>query len=161
VAVLSPAAVGDRASRTVLFVSLALNLFFLGLLGAAAVRQGWSPAPAMWEPSRSAAERIDRVAATLPVADAAKLRSEFHSHETSLEAAHSAYRRTQDAMRAALRAEPFDAVALRSAMAQTRGARQELDRALHDVISTAAADMSAAGRNKLADWPPRSGTPAK
>ena len=160
-AVLSPAAVGDRASRTVLFVSLALNLFFLGLLGAAAVRQGWSPAPAMWEPSRSAAERIDRVAATLPVADAAKLRSEFHSHETSLEAAHSAYRRTQDAMRAALRAEPFDAVALRSAMAQTRGARQELDRALHDVISTAAADMSAAGRNKLADWPPRSGTPAK
>jgi hypothetical protein len=39
-------------------------------------------------------------------------------------------------------------------MAQTRAARQELDRALHDVISTAAADMSAAGRNKLADWPP-------
>ena len=46
-AVLSPAAAGDRASRTVLFVSLALNLFFLGLLGAATVRQVWLPAPAM------------------------------------------------------------------------------------------------------------------
>ena len=159
-AVLSPPAVGDRASRTVLFVSLALNLFFLGLLGAATIRQVWLPAPAMLEPSRSAAERIDRLAATLPVDDAAKLRIEFHPHENSLESAHSAYRRARGAVLATLRAEPFDAAALRSAMAQTRAARQELDRALHDVISTAAADMSAAGRNKLADWPPPRSGPA-
>ena len=159
-AVLSPAAVGDRASRTVLFVSLALNLFFVGLLGAAAIRHAWLPAPATLEPSRSAAERVDRLATTLPVDDAAKLRSEFHAHESSLEAAHSAYRRAQEAMRATLRAQPFDAAALRSAMAQTRAARQELDRALHDVISTAAAEMSPAGRNKLADWPPPRSGPA-
>jgi uncharacterized membrane protein len=162
VALLSPAAVGDRTSRIVLFVSIALNLFFLGVLGAAAVRQAWLPTPVAFEPSRSAAERIDRLVATLSPSDAEKVRAEFRSREASLEAAHSAYRRAQDAMRVALRAEPFDLAALRSAMADVRTARQTLDRALHEVISTAAAEMSAAGRNRLADWsPPHGGAPPK
>ncbi len=65
-------------------------------------------------------------------------------------------------MRAALRAEPFDAAAVRSAMADTRAARQALDLALHDVIATAAAEMSPAGRNSLANWsPPHGGAPPK
>jgi hypothetical protein len=47
-------------------------------------------------------------------------------------------------------------------MAETRAARQALDLALHEVISTAAAQMSPTGRNRLADWsPPHSGAPAK
>jgi uncharacterized membrane protein len=161
-AILSPPAVGDRASRTVLFVSLALNLFFLGVLGATAVRQLWLQPPAALEPSRSAAERIDRLAATLSAPDAEKLRTEFRAREQILEAAHAAYRRAQERVRAALRAEPFDVAAVRSAMAETRAARQALDLALHEVISTAAAQMSPAGRNSLADWsPPHSGAPAK
>jgi uncharacterized membrane protein len=161
-ALLSAPAVGDRASRVVLFVSLALNLFFLGALGATAVRQLWLQPPAAIEPSRSAAERIDRLAATLTAADAEKLRAEFRSRERTLEAAHSAYRRAQDAVRAALRTEPFDVAVLRSAMADTRAARQALDLALHEVISTAAAQMSPAGRNSLADWsPPHGGAPPK
>ena len=151
---LSAPAIGDRASRIVLFVSLALNLFFLGALGATAVRQLWLPAPAAFEPSRSAAERIDRLAATLHAADAEKLRAEFRGREQALEQAHSAYRRAQDAVRAALRAEPFDVDAVRSAMADTRAARFALDLALNDVIAAAAARMSPAGREKLASWTP-------
>ena len=49
-AILSAPAVGDRASRALLFVSLALNLFFLGVLGATAVRQLWLQPPAAVEP---------------------------------------------------------------------------------------------------------------
>ena len=159
---LSAPAVGDRASRAVLFVSLALNLFFLGVLGATAVRQLWLQPPAVIEPSRSAAERIDRLAATLPPSDAEKLRGEFRARAAMLEAAHSAYRRAQEAVRTALRAEPFDAAAVRTAMADTRAARQALDLALHDVISTAAAQMSPVGRNSLANWsPPQGGAPPK
>src|SRR6266852_2867969 len=103
-AILSAPAVGDRASRVLLFVSLALNLFFLGVLGATAVRQLWLQAPAAVEPSRSAAERIDRLAATLSASDAEKLRAEFRTREQTLEATHSAYRRAQEAVRPAPRA---------------------------------------------------------
>ena len=161
-AIMSAPAVGDRASRALLFVSLALNLFFLGVLGATAVRQWWLPLPAVVEPSRSAAERIDRLAAALSAPDAEKLRAEFRSREQTLEAAHSAYRRAQEAVRTALRAEPFDVAAVRSTMADTRAARQALDVALHEVISTAAARMSPAGRTSLANWsPPYGGAPQK
>src|SRR5947207_14391359 len=161
-AILSAPAVGDRASRVLLFVSLALNLFFLGVLGATAVRQLWLQPPAVIEPSRSAAERIDRLAATLSAADAEKLRAGFRTREQALEAAHSAYRRAQEAARAALRAEPFDVAALRSAKSDTRAARQALDLALHEVISTAAAQMSSAGRGSLANWsPPHGGASPK
>ena len=161
-AILSAPAVGDRASRALLFVSLALNLFFLGVLGATAVRQVWLQPSAALEPSRTAAERIERLAAALSAADAEKLRADFRAREPALEAAHSTYRRAQDAMRAALRAEPFDAAALRSAMADTRAARQALDLALHEVISTAAAQMSSAGRGSLANWsPPHGGASPK
>ena len=154
--------VGDRASRIVLFISLALNLFFLGVLGATAVRELWLQPPAAVQPSRTAAERIDRLAATLQADDADKLRAEFRSREQGLEKAHSEYRRAQEAVRAALRAEPFDVGAVRSAMAETRGARLALDQALHEVISTAAAKMSSAGRNSLANWsPPHGGVPPK
>jgi uncharacterized membrane protein len=156
-AILSAPAVGDRASRAWLFVSLGLNLFFLGVLGATAVRQAWLQPPAAFEPSRSAAERIDRLAATLSAPDAEKLRAQFRARQPALETAHSAYRRTQDAVRAALRAEPFDVEALRAAMAETRVARQALDRALHEVVSAAAAEMWPAGRNSLANWSPTHG----
>ena len=63
---LSAPAIGDRASRIVLFVSLALNLFFLGVLGATAVRQFWPPAPAVFQPSASAAERIAGIVDSWP-----------------------------------------------------------------------------------------------
>jgi len=99
---------------------------------------------------------------TLSASDAEKLRAEFRTREQTLEATHSAYRRAQEAVRAALRAEPFDVAAVRSAMADTRAARQALDLALHDVIATAAAQMSPAGRNSLANWsPPHGGAPPK
>jgi uncharacterized membrane protein len=146
---------GDRTSRVILLISLALNLFFLGLISAEPVKHLFYPHQrGVMEPRRSAAERIDRLAGTLPTDDADKLRAAFHTKERTLESAHAAYRKAQESMRSTLRAQPFDVSALRSAMADVRAARQSLDAALQDVIATAAIEMSPAGRNKLADWTP-------
>src|SRR5205823_10575679 len=86
----SIARTGERPSRSVLLVSLALNLFILGVGGALAVRHfvpgGSTTRP---EPARSAAARIDRLAATLPSADAEILRAEFRAREPSVEAANA------------------------------------------------------------------------
>jgi uncharacterized membrane protein len=151
----------DRTSRIVLFASLALNLFFLGVLGAGAVRHYWHAPRHMSVPlpPRSAAERIDRLAATLPSEDGEKLRAEMRQNDSSLEAAHTVYRSAQEATRVALRAEPFDMAALRGAMSDVRAARQRLDLALQDVIAKAAAEMSPEGRRKLAEWSPPSHPP--
>ena len=40
-------------------------------------------------------------------------------------------------------------------MSKTRSARQAFDQSLQDVVAAAAAKMTPAGRNKLADWPTR------
>ena len=102
---------------------------------------------------RSPAARIDRLAATLPADDAEKLRSEFRSRQATVDAARDNYRRLQDVIRRALRAEPFDPAAMRAAMADARAARQAFDQALQGVVASAAEQMSVAGRDKLADWP--------
>jgi uncharacterized membrane protein len=151
---LSTAAGDDRASRWLVFGSLALNLFFIGAGGAFLIRHTVATATTATPPvDRSVGGRIDRIAATLPSADATILRDAFKADAPRIEASQAALRREQDAVRAALRAEPFDAGAMRSAMANTRAARQSFDVILHDMVATASAKMSVAGRNKLADWP--------
>jgi uncharacterized membrane protein len=136
-------------SRWILFVSLALNLFFIGAWAAFAWRHyAWERHH--WTP----ATRIERLAAALPAGDADKLRSEFRARQGNIEAAIASYRQAQHGMREALRAEPFNADALRSAMADARAARGKLDEALQDVIATAGAAMTPQGRRSLADWTP-------
>jgi uncharacterized membrane protein len=152
-AMLSTAARYDRSARWLVIGSLALNLFFIGTGAALLVRHYVVPSPAIQRIDRSVGGRIERIAATLPAGDAAILRDDFKADATRIEAAQSALRREQDAVRTALRAEPFDAGAMRAAMAKTRMARQSFDVILHDMVATASAKMSVAGRNKLADWP--------
>ena len=145
-----------RMSRVILLGSLAFNLFFLGVVSAVVVRHYWvhAPRPVALAPARTAAERIDRLAASLPPDDAEKLRAQFAANEGPVEAAHAAYRKAQEASRAALRAEPVEAPPLPAAMADARAARQSLDLALEDVIVKAATQMSPAGRKALAEWTP-------
>ena len=145
----------DRTSRRILLFSLALNLFFVGATGALAARHYFAERAATAAPlDRSVAARIERLAATLPPADADVLRAEYRVNSATVDASREAYRKAQDDVRATLRGEPFQPEAMRAAMSQTRSARQAFDQLLQDVIASAAAKMSAAGRNKLADWPP-------
>jgi uncharacterized membrane protein len=55
-----------------------------------------------------------------------------------------------------LRREPFDPAAMADAMTKTRAARQQFDQALQGMIAKAAAEMSPAGRQAMADWSPSS-----
>jgi uncharacterized membrane protein len=139
-----------RWSRWILFISLALNLFFIGAWAAFAWRHYAWERHRPWTP----ATRIERLAAALPTGDANKLRSEFSARQGSIDAAITTYRQAQHRMREALRAEPFNIDALRAAMAESRTARGKLDEALQDVIASAGAAMTPEGRRSLADWTP-------
>jgi uncharacterized membrane protein len=153
----------DRPTRWLLIASLALNLFVIGTAGALLTRHYVSaPAPAATDRPRTAAARIDRLAAGLPAADAGKLRAAFRAREAAVEATRDALNRAYDQIRTILRSEAFDDATLRAAMAQSREARVRYEQALQDVIATGAAEMSRQGRDRLADWGrPRSAAGAR
>lgn len=138
------------SSRWLLLGSLALNLFFIGAAIALAVRPP-APAPA-W--NRDVFVRIERIAASLPSGDAVILRGQIAVNRDGIEGAQAKYRSAQNVIREALRAEPFDANALQTAMANTRASRQAFDQTVQGVFAGSAAQMSQTGRQALADWPP-------
>ena len=140
----------DRgSSRWLLLGSLALNLFFVGVAIAMAVR---APAPSYWD--RNVFVRVERLAATLPPADADILRSQINASRTAIEDAQTAYHTAQDQIHEVLRQEPFDIEAMRAAMAKTRAGRQAFDQTIQGVFAGVAASLSSAGRQALANWPP-------
>ncbi|HML13230.1 MAG TPA: periplasmic heavy metal sensor [Xanthobacteraceae bacterium] len=137
-------------SRWILFVSLALNLFFIGAWAALT----WRHYAGAHHGPMTPESRIERLASALPADDAAKLRAQFRAHEADIEAATAAYRLAQRRMREALRAEPFNSDTLRADMVEARAARGKLDATLQDVIASAVATMTPEGRRNLADWTP-------
>ena len=145
----------DRSSRWLLVGSLALNLFFIGTIGALAVRHYVMPTqPAATERSRTAAARIERLAAPLPAADAEKLHAAFRTREAAAEGARDALNRALENLQAALRTQPFDSAQLRAALTEIRGARPVYEQVMADIYLAGAGAMSPEGRAKLADWPP-------
>lgn len=145
----APATMTRGSSRWLLLGSLALNLFFVGVAVAMVIR---APAPSYWDPNVFV--RVERIAATLPPADADLLRGDINANRQPLETAQTAYRSAQEEIHAALRRDPFDAEIMRAAMAKTRAARQNFDQILQGTFLSAASKMSTAGRKTLADWPP-------
>jgi uncharacterized membrane protein len=144
----------DRPSRWLLVGSLALNLFFIGTIASLAARHYvLSGQPAATERPRTAAARIERLAAPLPTADADKLRAAFRARATAAEGARGSLNKAYEGAQAALRAEPFDAAALRAALAEARAARPAYDQVMQDILLTGASAMSPEGRKRLADWP--------
>ncbi len=137
------------SSRWLLLGSLALNLFFVGVAIAMAVR---APAPSYWD--RDVFVRVERLAATLPPADADILRGEINANRAAIDTAQTAYHNAQDHIHEVLRQEPFDVSAMRSAMAGTRSARQNFDQTIQGVFAVIASKISPAGRQALANWPP-------
>jgi len=141
--------VARGSSRWLLLGSLALNLFFVGVALALFVR---APSPPTWD--RNIFVRVERIADTLPPADADLLRGQINANRATIEDAQTQYRAAQDQIRTALRHEPFDVEAMRAAMAKTRAARQGFDQVIQGVFAFSASQMSPAGRSALADWPP-------
>jgi uncharacterized membrane protein len=140
-----------NSSRWLLLVSMALNLFFIGVAVAMAVRE---PPPPLLD--RDVFLRIQQLAATLPPADADLLRAQIQNHRNIIENTQTIYHAAQDEIHETLRQNPFAVEAMRAAMAKTRAARQNFDLVIQGVIAAAADKMSSAGRHALADRPPRS-----
>ncbi len=149
VAQFTPSMIARGSSRWLLLGSLALNLFFIGIAIAMAIR---TPASPSWDPNVFV--RVERLAASLPSADGDLLRGRIKANREPIEDAQTKYRTAQDNIRATLRQDPFDAAALQAAMAKTRAARQGFDQVIQGVFAGTAAQMSPAGRRALADWPP-------
>jgi uncharacterized membrane protein len=149
-----PGSEGGGRLRWLLLGSLALNLFFAGAAGAVAFRYS-SPVPltTIAHIDHSLANRLDRIAESLPPADAELLRTQLRGDAEKVASAQADLRLSQDDVRKSLRAEPFDADAMHMAMAENRTAHENYDQVLHDMIASAAAKMSVVGRTKLADWP--------
>jgi uncharacterized membrane protein len=137
------------SSRWLLLGSLALNLFFVGVALALVVR---APAPPAWD--RNVFVRVEHIADTLPPADADLLRGQINANRQLIEDSQTQFHSAQDQIRATLRQEPFDLEGMRAAMAKTRSARQNFDQVIQGVFAFSASQMSPAGRNALADWPP-------
>lgn len=144
---------GGSQWRWWLLVSLALNLFFVGAAGAVAIRySGPVPLATVARIDHSLAGRVDRIAAKLPAPDAELLRAQLRSEAVKIAAAQADLRLAEEDVRNSLRAQPFDAVAMRTAMTESRNAHDNVDSMIHDLIATTAPKMSVVGRLKLADW---------
>ena len=141
--------------RWLLLGSLALNLFFVGAAGAVAFRHSSeTPLTNVSHLGHNLSGRFDLMAASLPPTDAEILQQQIAADSAKIAAAQADLRLSQDDVRKMLRAVPFDADALSTAMAEHRNARDNFDVTLHNMLVSAAGKMSVIGRNKLADWPP-------
>jgi uncharacterized membrane protein len=142
---------GARA-RWLLLASLALNVCFVGAAGAVAFRYtGEVPLSAVALIDHSATDRLDHLAAALPLTDAQLMRSEIRADEVRVAAAQADLRLAQEEARKSLRAEPFDIDAMRAAMQQVQMARENYHLVLHEVIEATVPKMSVVGRAQFAN----------
>jgi uncharacterized membrane protein len=149
-----PTVDGAARARWLLPLSLALNVCFVGAAGAVAYhRAGEVPLAKVTSINRNAADRLGRLAAALPPDDAQIMRAQIGADAVKVATAQADLRLAREEVRNSLRAEPFDANALHAALQENHIALANFDAVLHDVIASAAANMSVEGRNRLADWP--------
>jgi uncharacterized membrane protein len=140
------------SSRWLLIVSLALNLFFIGAASTLAARHYLeSGQPEAVQFQRTAAGRIEWLAAPLPREDAEKLRASFRPQATAAEQARGALNRAIDHLQAALRKQPFDPADLRAALIEIRTSRPVYEQVMGDLYFAAVVEMSTEARLKLAD----------
>lgn len=142
--------------RYLLIGSLALNLAFVGAAGAVAIqRSSTVPLRPVIGINHTMAQRMDLIIATLPADDARIMRAVLRAHASQLAAAEAQVRLSREAVRSKMRAEPYDPVAMREALAEASTARDHFFQLLEDDIASATAQMSPVGRATLADWPDR------
>jgi uncharacterized membrane protein len=138
-----------RPWRSVLVVSLAVNLLLAGVIGAWLARPMFRGPP----PRPEIARVIERVSNRLPENDAVVLRRAYESHRAELAQQIARVRDARAAVRRALLAEPLDPDALSAAMAEVHAAREEVEDVMQAVMRDAAVSMSPEGRRTLASGP--------
>ena len=135
-----------RTVAMALLASLAVNVLLVGAITTHFLRQPAAPTGDRW---RIAAEGL---AATLPPADATKLRAVLANHTPALEIASADVRKAREGVRQALRAEPFNPAALDQAMVEFSTRRLEMQKRFQTVVAGAAAQVSPDARGRMAEW---------
>lgn len=125
--------------------SLGLNLFLGGFLLARPHHHGGPPSPEHF---------VERMAATLPDADAAILRRSVANHRDDLAADHKRREEFPQRIQTILSAEPFDPKALAALFAEHDRAEQDSRETLQKALIEATTAMSAEGRHRLANFRP-------
>ena len=136
-----------------LFISLAGNMFFLGIWLGSSVQQGVTETSHVSGTIHAASEikQIDReFSDLLPEQDKEIIRSRMQESRSTLRAQKDALDNAQRAVRNAMYAEPFDQSSLDQALADERAARQNLHGALNTTRRNMAASLSPEGRRALA-----------
>lgn len=132
------------ARTALLWLSLVLNAFLVALLGAHLLR---APAP---HPHHGPEAVIARMAAVLPPADAARFQADMARGRDAYRSARARLEQAHAAFVATIAHQPYDAAASRAALATWRADLQEFTARFGDSLVTALADVSPAGREKLA-----------
>jgi uncharacterized membrane protein len=141
-----------RAKRFTL-ISVALNLFFIAIAATWLARSYFAPPPVVTVTiDRSAGARIERIAQTLPPADAEIMRAAYRDNAASLDASRAEVDRAVAEIKQSFRADPYNIETTRRAMMDARVKHQRFIELLHEEIAAAAARMSFAGRAKLAEY---------
>jgi Spy/CpxP family protein refolding chaperone len=130
-----------------LVVSLALNLFFGGVIAGHRLGQrgdaGWQQLPARL--------KIERVLSALPENDAQVMRGLFEAQRADIIQRFQALQESRRAIGAALKAAPFDPAAFTAAYDAMQARAQELQAAIHGVIKAAIPQLSPEGRAVVAE----------
>lgn len=141
-----------RWVRIALIGSIALNLFFVGIVGVWVVKPLWRGH--FGAPGPVADNLTERMTSRLPDADKPILRQAFQKRQDDIRGHMKTARAAQQDARRSLRATPFDPDAFSAASDRARAARDAAQIAMHQAMREAAIAMSAEGRAKLAQ-PPR------
>jgi uncharacterized membrane protein len=131
--------------RVAIVASIALNLFFIGLIGAWQGRAFFGPPP----PGPSIPRMLEGTLRSLPDEDRLLLEKTFESRRMEIAKLAEGLRRTRSAMSRSLRQTDFDPADFDAKAMEARQARARLDSALHRVYRDAASGMTPAGRSKL------------
>ena len=134
---------------TALLVSLALNLFFGGVLVGHRFGQGGGGLPDGPINPANLKLRMERVFRALPEGDAKMMRGLFEAERGDLAQRFQALQESRRAIGAALKAAPFDPAAFTAAYEAMQARSQELQAAIHGVIKAAIPQLSAEGRRVI------------
>ena len=138
-----------RRGRTVLVLSLALNLLLAGVVGVWVVRPIFRGPPAPMDFGRV----VERMSHRLSETDAAALKKAYAAHRDEMSRLNDEIRNARRKVRDVLQSDSFDPDALKAAMDEVRAARSQLEAAIQNVMREGATAMSPEGRRRLARGP--------